>query len=66
MTNSKKIIRRPEVVARTGLSKSTIQRLEAAGEFPKHFPISKNLVGWSEHEIDEWISGLKQWCHVRL
>src|SRR5947208_875151 len=40
---------------RTGLSRSTIWRLERRGAFPKHRQISPNAVGWLEQEIDEWM-----------
>ena len=40
---------------RTGLSRSTIWRLERRGAFPLHRRISTNAVGWLEHEVDEWV-----------
>ena len=40
---------------RTGLSRSTIWRLERRGAFPRHRRISTNAVGWLEHEVDEWV-----------
>jgi prophage regulatory protein len=50
---SRKILRRREVIAKTGLSKSTIDRQEARGLFPKRVPLGENSIGWWEHEIDE-------------
>jgi prophage regulatory protein len=50
-----KLLRFPHVRERTGLSRSTIWRLERRGEFPKHRRISRNAVGWLEEEISEWI-----------
>jgi prophage regulatory protein len=40
---------------RTGLSRSTIWRLERRGMFPKHRRISTNAVAWLEQEINEWL-----------
>jgi prophage regulatory protein len=40
---------------RTGLSRSTIWRLERRGEFPKHHRIAPNVVAWIEQEITSWI-----------
>jgi prophage regulatory protein len=45
-----------EVVARTGLSRASIYRLERAGGFPKRLSISKNRVAWKESEIGAWIA----------
>jgi len=42
---------------RTGLSRSTIWRLERRGEFPKHHRISPNVVAWVEQDVAEWIEG---------
>lgn len=40
---------------RTGLSRSTIWRLERRGEFPLHRRISSNAVGWLEAEVNAWM-----------
>jgi len=50
-----RLLRFPEVRARTGLSRSTIWRLQQRGKFPKHRQISSNAVAWLEHEVDGWI-----------
>jgi prophage regulatory protein len=50
-----RLIRFPGVRDRTGLSRSTLWRLEKKGAFPKRHRISTNAVGWLEHEIEEWI-----------
>jgi prophage regulatory protein len=46
---------RDEVIHATGLSRSTIQRKEAKGEFPRRRKISANRVGWLESEVAEWL-----------
>lgn len=50
-----KLLRFPAVRERTGLSRSTIWRLERRGEFPKHHRIAPNIVAWSESEVSRWI-----------
>lgn len=42
---------------RTGLSKTTIYRLELAGEFPKRVALTPCRVAWVESEIDSFIAG---------
>jgi predicted DNA-binding transcriptional regulator AlpA len=49
------ILRKRAVIQRTGLSDTTIWRLERAGRFPKSIRLSGNAVGWREAEIDQWI-----------
>jgi prophage regulatory protein len=39
----------------TGLSRSTVWRLEQSGLFPKHRRISSHAVAWVEDEIMTWI-----------
>jgi prophage regulatory protein len=50
-----RLLRFPAVRERTGLSRSTIWRLERGGLFPRHRQISLNAVAWSEKEIVQWI-----------
>ena len=52
---SLKLLRFPAVRERTGLSRSTIWRLERHGDFPKHRRISANVVAWVEEEVMSWI-----------
>jgi prophage regulatory protein len=39
----------------TGLSRSTIWRLERAGKFPRHHRISPNRVAWDQEAISRWM-----------
>jgi prophage regulatory protein len=49
------IIRKPAVRKKTGLSDTTIWRLERAGKFPAWIQITESgLVGWYEEEVVEW------------
>ena len=50
-----RVLRFEAVRDRTGLSRSTIWRLERRGTFPRHRRISLNAVGWLEEEVDQWI-----------
>lgn len=50
-----RLMRFSELRRRTGLSRSTIWRLERAGEFPRHFQISRNAVAWLESDVVAWI-----------
>ena len=50
------ILRRKQVEARTGLSRSTIYaRLREGGDFPKPIQLGAQSVGWLESEIDAWL-----------
>ena len=48
-------LRQPEVLVLTGLSQSTIRRLEIAGEFPRRKKLSIRAVGWSRSEVLAWL-----------
>jgi len=50
------ILRRKEVLHRTGMSNSAMYMRIKAGSFPKSFSLGGNLVGWLESDIDRWIS----------
>lgn len=50
-----KILRRPKVEERTGLSRSTIYSMIMTNEFPQSVRLGKRAVGWLESEINEWL-----------
>ena len=50
-----RILRLPEVMTRTGLSRSTIYLRISQGTFPKPVSLGTRAVGWVESEIDEWV-----------
>jgi len=50
-----RLLRFGEVRRRTGLSRSTIWRMERSGIFPKRVKVSVNVVAWREDELNEWI-----------
>ena len=51
-----RLLRFGEVRQRTGLSRSTIWRMERSGVFPKRVKVSVNVVAWREDEVTEWIA----------
>lgn len=51
-----KIIRLKTVLARTGLSRSTLYRKIAEGTFPSQIKISVHGAGWRESAINRWIA----------
>lgn len=53
---SEQILRNPEVLAKTGLPKTTRDRLEAKGEFPKRLKLSTRSVGWLSEDVNAWIA----------
>jgi prophage regulatory protein len=51
-----RIIRLKTVLARTGLSRSTLYRKIAEGTFPRQVKISIHGAGWHESEIGRWVA----------
>ena len=49
------ILRRPQVEARTGLSRSTIYARIQDGTFPRPILLGTRAVGWLASEIDGWL-----------
>jgi prophage regulatory protein len=49
------ILRRPQVEARTGLSRSTIYARIQDGTFPRPILLGSRAVGWISNEIDGWL-----------
>ncbi len=52
---SNRIIRLPEVMAKTGLSRSTIYLRMSKSTFPKSISLGDRAIGWVECEIEQWI-----------
>ncbi len=55
-----RLLRVPEVCKRTGLSRTTLWRLERAGEFPRRRQISTQTVGWLVSDVVEWIKSRRE------
>ena len=50
------ILRRRQVEARTGLSRSSIYQFVSDGTFPRPVNLGPRSVGWLSHEIDAWLA----------
>ena len=50
------VIRLPQVMARVGLSKSSIYAMAAAGTFPQPVAIGARARGWLQSEIADFIN----------
>ncbi|NML09486.1 AlpA family phage regulatory protein [Sphingobium sp. AR-3-1] len=53
---SDRLLRTPDVTARTGMSVSAIYRLETAGRFPRRRRIGLRSVAWYESDIEEFVA----------
>jgi prophage regulatory protein len=53
---NQRIIRKPELFSKLGLSDATIWRMEKSGKFPRRIQIGGKAVGWFDTEIDKWLS----------
>ncbi|MAP62346.1 MAG: hypothetical protein CMH34_01060 [Microbacterium sp.] len=51
-----RFMRRPEVEALTGLSRSSIYRLMSDGEFVPRYRLGKQAVGWKLSEVMAWLN----------
>ena len=55
MMTTTTIWRLPEVLRRTGLSRSTIYEMISRGDFPRQVKLGRRAVGWIANDVDEWI-----------
>lgn len=51
-----RLLRIREVMNRTGLSRSVLYSLAAAGDFPHPVKLSQRCSAWPEQAIDDWIA----------
>jgi prophage regulatory protein len=49
------VLRLPELIRRTGLSRSSIYNRIVEGAFPRAFSLGGRSRGWLESEVDAWI-----------
>lgn len=59
-TKRENILRLPEVLKRTGLSRSSIYAFMKAGTFPNSVHLGKRSIGWAESEITAWVNARLQ------
>jgi prophage regulatory protein len=50
------LLRLPDVMARTALSRSALYALMSQGTFPKPVKIGGRINAWPDAEIGEWIA----------
>lgn len=51
---SGRFLRISDVVATVGLSRATIYRMIASGDFPKQVRLTAQCSGWWQASVDEW------------
>lgn len=56
ITGTPRLIRLPEVISKTGRSRSWIYGAVAAGEFPVPIKLGPKAIAFVESEVDEWIA----------
>jgi prophage regulatory protein len=61
MQEPDRIVRIRTVLARSGLSRSTLYRKIEKGTFPKQVRINDYCRGWRESEINRWIADPEAW-----
>lgn len=49
------LLRLPDVISTTGLSRSTIYRLADRGEFPAPIKLAARTTAWAAAEVGQWI-----------
>lgn len=52
---SQSILRLPDVIIKTGLSRSSIYNSIKSGNFPDRVSLGPRATGWRSTDIDEWI-----------
>lgn len=51
-----RILRRPEVEAKTGFRRAHIYKMMKDGKFPKALRLGERAVGWDSLQIEQWIA----------
>ncbi len=55
MTKSRRVLRLPQVIQKSGLGRDTIYRGGREGWFPKAVKLTERASGWFEDEIDQFL-----------
>lgn len=50
-----RVLRLPEVIAKTGLGRTTLWQMTKERQFPESISLGAKAMGWIESEIDKWI-----------
>lgn len=59
-----RLLRMPEVIQQTGLSRRSIYRMIERGDFPRQQQIGVNMVAWYQSDIARWIEDPMGWRQV--
>jgi prophage regulatory protein len=51
-----RLLRLAQVMHMTGLGRTKVYELQAAGQFPMRVQITSHSVGWVEEEVQAWIA----------
>ena len=51
-----RLLRLAQVIDMTGLGRTKIYELQAAGHFPMRVQITEHSVGWVEEEVQAWLA----------
>ncbi|WP_308669911.1 helix-turn-helix transcriptional regulator [Xanthomonas arboricola] len=62
---SERFLRKPEVLSRTGISRSHLYWLMDRCRFPKSIPLSPRVTVWLESDVDAWIAAQIPATHPR-
>ena len=65
---AKRILRRPQVIARTGQSSSSMRLAISRGDFPRQILLGARSVGWDSEAVDLWVQARVAGCspaHMR-
>ena len=54
-----RLVKLPEVVRRVGLGKTMLYQMIGQGRFPAPYKLSPFVSRWSDHEISDWITAMK-------
>jgi prophage regulatory protein len=52
----KSLLRLPELLARTGLKRSTVLALMQRGAFPLPIKLGSRLNAWASNEVEDWVA----------
>ncbi len=55
---SDRLIRRPEVLHLTGMTKSTMYRYISDGRFPRPVSLGDHAVAWRQSDLQKWMNAL--------
>lgn len=50
------VLRLPEVLRRTGLSRSSLYCARASGDFPPPIPLGRRSIGWLSSDVEGWLA----------